>query len=614
MTNYIFSGLGQATGRYNVSTKDIKEAIDKGLLSGFDESKILRSKNYQKFLITHPGTSAFEYFANYKMGFENRSYVIPFPPKKKHFLPTETSTDLAVRAIEDALNDAGQDAEKIDAWFVSTVSPHEQAPGIAATVKAHFVGFDNKTPTYTLTSGCAGFHTNLERAIEYLNENENARNVVVCHTETMSSFLTEKSLFVSFVTFGDAAGAVVLTKTQSDKKEGVIRIENYQDLQMVDFVGVDKNWNLYMDELVIKNRAVVNIVNSTKWILEKENLQINDIDLFVPHQTGNAILLEAAKELNVIPQKLYLDVQRRFGNVSGATVPLSLSMLNKELRLYKGQKILSSAAGVGGKYGAFLYIVPEKTEKKTAKPKAFAGKTAFVVGATGSIGKGIAVKLAKENCKLILHYKDDSKKENLQKELSKYNTEIKWVKFDLSKLNEVESEIEKLSDTKINYLILAGGVSGGLRKVEEISIDEYEKINTINFTSQTVIVKKLLANISETVLYLGSAAEDAQFAGSSAYVASKKALHGYAASISGEAFSKGIRSVYFMPGVVNGGMTSQLNEKQIFQAMQAINQTQILELDTLTDKILKSLYLLKVTAVTESFENMLTVRRFGYYL
>jgi hypothetical protein len=83
--------------------------------------------------------------------------------------------------------------------------------------------------------------------------------------------------------------------------------------------------------------------------------------------------------------------------------------------------------------------------------------------------------------------------------------------------------------------------------------------------------------------------------------------------MSGEAFSKGVRTVYIMPGVVAGGMTNELSEKQIFKAMQSINQSQIIEIENLTEKIIKSLYLLKVTELSESFENMLTVRRYGYY-
>jgi NADP-dependent 3-hydroxy acid dehydrogenase YdfG len=126
------------------------------------------------------------------------------------------------------------------------------------------------------------------------------------------------------------------------------------------------------------------------------------------------------------------------------------------------------------------------------------------------------------------------------------------------------------------------------------------------------IYQSFIDSVKETVLWIGSAAEDAQFSGSSAYVSSKKSLHGFVASSSWEAFSKGIRMVYYMPGVVNTGMTEQLSEKQQFAAMQMINQEQILEKQELADRIVKSLYLIKVKMVDDTFENILTVRRDGY--
>ena len=83
MINHIFSGIGHAVGKYKVTNDDIFNATQQGFLSGFDQDKVLASKNYQKFLETHEGVSPFDYFAKYKMGFELRQTVVPFPPKKK---------------------------------------------------------------------------------------------------------------------------------------------------------------------------------------------------------------------------------------------------------------------------------------------------------------------------------------------------------------------------------------------------------------------------------------------------------------------------------------------------------------------------------------------------
>ena len=107
-------------------------------------------------------------------------------------LKSETTLDLAVAAIQDALGDSGVHPEDIDAWMISTVSPHEQAPGIASTVKCFFVKEENQKPAITLASGCTGFNLNLQKAVEFFNSNPDANHVVVAHTETMSSFLTRK--------------------------------------------------------------------------------------------------------------------------------------------------------------------------------------------------------------------------------------------------------------------------------------------------------------------------------------------------------------------------------------------------------------------------------------
>ena len=610
MINYIFSGIGHAVGKYKVTNEDIFNATQSGFLSGFDKDKVLSSKNYQKFLETHAGVSPFDYFAKYKMGFEVRQTVVPFPPRKKNNIRTENSTELAVRAVEDAFQDSNIQPSEISAWFVSTVSPHEQAPGIAATIKTHFVEKNNLTPAFTLTSGCSGFNLNLERALEYLQVNESAKHVVVAHTETMSSFLTEKSKFVSFVTFGDGAGAIILSKIESDRKEGLLAVENFQDLKMIDFVGVDKTWNLYMGESIIKDRAIVNLVKSSKSILNKVNWKVDDIDLAVPHQTGNSILIDTAKQLELPLNKMYLEAQKQFGNVSGSTVLLSLSLLNKEGKLKEGMKLLSAAAGVGGKYGSFTYLVPEKQSLSNLSEKDLKNKKVLVLGATGGLGKAILKELDSLGADILVQYRNEEKLQNLKKDFP----QIESYFVDLSDNKSIDKFVLDLKKQhpEIDYMIVASGVSGALSSALDVKQEDLKEVTQLNFSSVVKIYQSLFVNLKETVVFVGSAAEDAQFSGSSAYVSAKRSLHGFAASASWEAFSKGLRMVYYMPGIVEIGMTEQLNPKQVFMARQQINQEDILTAEAVAKRIVKSLYLINVNKVDDSFENIMTVRRDGY--
>ena len=608
MINYIFSGIGQAFGRYKITNDDINNAVEKGLLRGFDKSKILASKNYHQFLEKNPNVSPFDYFVKYKMGFEERRFVVPFPPRKKHFLRTENATELAVDAITEALTDANLNADEIGAWFLSTVSAPEKAPGIAATVKTYFVDKNNLTPTFTLASGCAGFNLNLERAQEYLSLHEDVQHVVVAHTETMSSFLTEKSKFVSFATFGDGAGAVVLSKVKADKKEGLLFIENHQDLKMIDFVGVDKEKNLYMGEAVIKNRAIADMQKSALSVLEKTNLKIENIDCWLPHQTGNAILEEVRLNLQIPKEKMNTEAQRKYANVSGATVPLGFALMNKQAQLKAGMCILSTTAGVGGKYGAFIYQVPQERLQKTSKKVSFLkGKKVLIVGGTSGLGKAVVSQLEKEGADCILTYRDKEK-------LNQFSSNIKAYALDLQDQKSLQSAIAKIKQehSYFDYIVLAAGKSGSLQTTETVPDEEVKALYQVNFLALVRIYQAFWSTVKETVLWIGSAAEDAQFSGSSAYVSSKKSLHGFAAAASWEAFSKGIRMVYYMPGLVNTGMTEQLSEKQQFAAMQVINQERLLEEKEVADRLIKSLYLINVKSVDDTFENILTVRRDGY--
>lgn len=113
-------------------------------------------------------------------------------------------------------------------------------------------------------------------------------------------------------------------------------------------------------------------------------------------------------------------------------------------------------------------------------------------------------------------------------------------------------------------------------------------------------------------MYVGSVAEDAQFSGSSSYVSSKRALHGFAASFAFEAASAGIRSLYYMPGLVDSGMVNVLNKKQIATSMQSIGQEKLVPAGEIAERIAQSLYIAKVPQVHDLYEGILLVRRDGY--
>lgn len=595
--SFYFSGYGHSAGKFKISNSDIFTAIEKSYLGGFSEDKILSSKNYEAYHIDNPDTSAFEYFAGHKMGFHNRHHVTPFPPTRKKLYYAETSLDLAVIAVKNAIQDSGIHPEKFGAWFLSTVSPHEQAPGMAASLKAHFVRFKNQTPTFTLASGCAGFNENLERAKDYMIEHPEIDHVIIVHAETMSAFLTNRVKFVPFVTFGDAASAIILSRGDFPQSRGLQKVLNYQDQKMLDFVGVDKNWNLYMDDSVIKDRAIVNIQIAASKVLEISNWSVDEIDWFIPHQTGNAILLPTADALGIPHKKVFLDEQHEFGNTSGATVAISLSMLNSSNRLKPGAKILSAMAGVGGNYGAFTYVVPdrEKAKLKNVYESDLEGKTVLVTGASGYLGNAVAVQLLELGANCILHYNT-----NVPIVPECHKSRVYFIKADFCNESEIKSFINYIAASKINFFINAAS-----------NIENHKKVN---FLTAFEIIKAVLLKQPECVINIGNAAEDTLIPELKDYLGSISAYHGILASASGEFFSKKVRLVYYMPSIMNGGISKKVNAKQIFRFMMSVGQEEALDLTITAKKIVKSLYIPKVENVQNSYENLMIVRRDGYKL
>ncbi len=616
MKNFIFSGYGHAAGKHEITNTDIMEAVRKEFLKGFREDKIIRSDNYRAFLKKHPNVSPFDYFAGYKMGFFKRHHVRPFPPVRKKLFYAETSLELGVKAIRNAISDSGLQISDVSAWFVSTVSPHEQAPGLAATIKAFFTDFDNNTPSITLASGCSGFNLNLQHAMEYLKSHPEAKHVVVAHTETMSDFLTERIKFVPLVTFGDAAAAVVLSRTESPDREGLLHISNFQDMHMVDFVGVDKESNLYMDDAVIKDRAIVNMSKAGSDMLKTTGWETSGIDFFVPHQTGNAILIPTAKNIGFSENQLYNDAQKMYGNVSGATIPISLSLLHNENRLKPGMKILSSVAGVGGKYGAFSYLVPERHQDKASvlHQKDLAGKTCLITGSTGALGTEIALEMGKRGATLLLHYAHNTKAaKKLADKVKKHSGKAMCFRADFTKkedINALADAIQSKTD-KLHYLVHAAGISENLNKQ---AIPGEDKIMQVNCFAPLEISKKLLPLLQETVLYIGTAAEDIPIAGFPGFTASKACLHGAAGSAAGEFISKGIRTIYYMAALLDKGTSKNIPPKEAFNFMLKNGQETPVPVKETAYRIVSSLYIPKVLCVQNSYEGPMVVRRDGYVL
>ncbi|PLX22895.1 MAG: hypothetical protein C0599_05270 [Salinivirgaceae bacterium] len=608
--NYILSGFGHAAGKYEVSNSLLEDGANRDKLDGFNPELIKHSKNYQAYLKEHPEASPFEYFVGYKMGFETRYHVTPWPPIKQNQDVAENSLDLLVEAVDRALEDSGLDAEDIDGWIVSTVSPQEQAPGIAATLKTYFTHPENNTSAMTLTSGCAGFNIALRRSLDYFRSDEKAKHILIANTETMSHFLNHKRDFVYHATFGDAAAAAIISRVeQTDGFEGVGVAKNYHDLRMIDFVGVDKDWNLYMDGAAVKRRAVPNLINSSKEVLKMQGWELEDIDLVVPHQTGNAILHTVAEELNLPLNKMYQETQAKYGNVSGTTIPISLSELHYQGRLKPGMRLLCPTAGVGGEYGAWTYQVPKNCRVAPSdvnkKYSLLKGKRILLIGADNNLGVVLLEQIMHSDAEVLIqvnHKNDYSSQLKSISDLKNCNAEV--IEYPISSEEDALSFVKQLDGKEFYYVINLNLASETIYSFEnlELVLAQLQK-------PMDRLTRELLAFTKETSFILGHPLEEANLSEASPLAAAVSGWHGLAGSMSGEAISRGVRTIWYTPAVYAGN-TAYMGGKARIMAMKGMRQEAIWsDLTKLADRIVRSLFYLKVPQTQDIYQGPMIYRK-----
>ena len=277
--------------------------------------------------------------------------------ERRHFAADgETTSDLASRAAQAALADAGLIAADIDALIVATSTPDLTFPSAATMVQAKLgmqAGF-----AFDVQAVCAGFVYALTNANALITSGT-VRRVLVIGAETFSRILDWEDR-ATCVLFGDGAGALILEAQEaagSSDDRGILAVDlhsdgRYRDLLYVDG-GVSTNsiGHLRMEGKEVFRHAVSKLAATAEAALGKAGLDASDIDWVVPHQANIRIIAGTAKKLGLPMEKVVVTVQDH-GNTSAASIPLALSVANSEGKFKPGDLVITEAIGGGLAWGA----------------------------------------------------------------------------------------------------------------------------------------------------------------------------------------------------------------------------------------------------------------------
>jgi 3-oxoacyl-[acyl-carrier-protein] synthase-3 len=268
----------------------------------------------------------------------------------------EITSDLAARAAERALANAGMTGADLDLIVLATATPDHTFPATAAKVQAR-LGM-RKGAAFDVQAVCTGFIYALQVADNAIRLGQ-AKRALVIGAETFSRILDWNDRGTC-VLFGDGAGALVLEGAPEDSARGILSTHIHSDGTGYELLYVDggasttqTTGHLRMEGREIFRHAVQRLAEVVDEALRANRLDGAAVDWLVPHQANRRIIDAMGRRLGLPPEKIVITIDRH-ANTSAASVPLALAEASADGRIQPGQLVLMEAMGGGLTWGAAL--------------------------------------------------------------------------------------------------------------------------------------------------------------------------------------------------------------------------------------------------------------------
>ena len=266
--------------------------------------------------------------------------------ERRHVGEGERLTDLAVAAGSEALEGAGLEAADLDLVIVATMAADELTPN-AGPLVAHELGAVH-AGAMDVAAACTGYLSGLSLATAQV-EGGRADNVLLIGVDVLSRF-TDKADRGTAALFADGAGATVVTPANG-RGGRIGHIVLRSDGAGASAIRSEIGGPIVMQGHDTFKAAVHRLSESTLEAIEREQLSLDDIDLFVYHQANARILAAVAERLGLERERV-IDCIDRYGNTSSATLPIALAEAQERGMLPPGATVLLGAFGAGFTWGA----------------------------------------------------------------------------------------------------------------------------------------------------------------------------------------------------------------------------------------------------------------------
>lgn len=266
----------------------------------------------------------------------------------------EGCMDLAYEAAVRAIDDAGLTPQAIDLVIVATCTSDYRSPSVAAMVQ-NKLGCDT-VMSFDIQAACTGFLYGLSVVDQFIRAGT-SQCVLLIGSERFSGVMDYEDRSTA-VLFGDGAGAVVI---QPSEETGVLANNMYADGSKADVLTLTSGVPVYeprekANKVTMKGQdvfkaAVRGMSDAVVKTMKDANLELAEIDWFVPHQANMRIIQAVGKRLKLDEDKVIVNVQHT-ANTSASTVPIALDKAIKDGRIKRGDTLMFTAFGAGLVWGA----------------------------------------------------------------------------------------------------------------------------------------------------------------------------------------------------------------------------------------------------------------------
>ncbi len=286
--------------------------------------------------------------------------------RQRFYAPADWSTsDLALRAANDAIAKAGRKPEDLDLIILGTDSPDYITPATSVVLQGKLGA--KRAGTFDVGCACASFPTGLTIAAGILATNPSMKTVLVLGVYMMQRLADHNDPMTFF--YGDGAGAAIL---EAGDKPGFISSAFLADGTYSDCWGVFAGGTVEPAscEAIQAGRTKVKMqrryppeINDEGWpklvreVAEHGGFALNDIDQLIFTQVRKPTIELVMQKLELPMAKTHT-IMEEYGYTGSACVGMALDHAIEQGKIHPGNLVVMVGSGVGYNQAACAFRMP----------------------------------------------------------------------------------------------------------------------------------------------------------------------------------------------------------------------------------------------------------------